>query len=77
MNFRAKTDSQNTPYLDERERQVLAMLSGIQYITRSEVQDRLGVSQATSIILLRGMLKRGVLRTEGKGKNLKYMRDNL
>ena len=65
---------ENALQLDGREKQVLAMLGNAGTITRAEVQDALGISQATAISLLRDMLNHGLLSTEGSGKNLKYKR---
>jgi ATP-dependent DNA helicase RecG len=65
---------ENTLQLDGREKQVLAMLGNAAVITRAQVQDALGISQATAISLLRDMLNNGLLSTEGSGKNLKYKR---
>ena len=65
---------ENALQLDGREKQVLAMLGNADAITRAQVQDALGISQATAISLLRDMLNQGLLSTEGNGKNLKYKR---
>ncbi|GHU81784.1 ATPase AAA [Clostridia bacterium] len=70
-NFQTES-SQN---LDGREKQVLSMLAISNQISRSEVQEKLGISQATAITLLRDMLKKELLITEGSGKNLKYKRN--
>jgi len=65
---------ENALQLDGREKQVLAMLGNTGAITRAQVQDALGISQATAISLLRDMLNQGLLSTEGSGKNLKCKR---
>ena len=62
----------NTLQLDGREKQVMGLLENTKHITRAQVQDALGISQATAISLLRDMLNKGLLFTEGSGKNLKY-----
>ncbi len=67
-NYKTESPSQ----LRERERHVLAMLGNTNVITRADVQGVLGVSQATAISLLRDMLHKGLLSTEGGGKNLRY-----
>lgn len=41
-------------------------------IVRTDVEKALGVSQATAILLLRGLVDDGVLIKKGKGKNLRY-----
>ena len=65
---------ENALQLDGREKQVLAMLGNASAVTRAQVQNALGISQATAISLLRDMLNNGLLSTEGSGKNLKYKR---
>ena len=65
---------ENALQLDGREKQVLSMFGNAEAIARAQVQDVLGISQATAILLLRGMLNKGLLSTEGGGKNLKYKR---
>jgi ATP-dependent DNA helicase RecG len=66
--------NETAAHLDGRERQVMLMLKESESITRAEVQNELGISQATAITLLRDMLKKELLTTEGGGKNLKYKR---
>ena len=41
-------------------------------IVRTDVEKALGVSQATAILLLRGLVDDGVLVKKGKGRNLRY-----
>jgi ATP-dependent DNA helicase RecG len=65
---------ENTLQLDEREKQVLDLFGNSVFITRAEVQATLGISQATAISLLKDMLNKELLFTDGKGKNLKYKR---
>jgi ATP-dependent DNA helicase RecG len=65
---------ENTFQLDNREKQVTNLFGNADFITRAEVQDALGISQATAISLLRDMLNKGLLSTEGSGKKLKYKR---
>jgi ATP-dependent DNA helicase RecG len=69
-NYRDETILQ----LDGREKQVMAMFAESQSITRAEVQETLGISQATAITLLRDMLNKGLIFTEGSGKKLRYKR---
>ncbi len=69
-NYRAAANQQ----LDGREMQVMEMFKGTYLATRGEVQDMLGISQATAISLLRNMLNKGLIATEGNGKNLRYKR---
>ncbi|MDR0220201.1 MAG: putative DNA binding domain-containing protein [Lachnospiraceae bacterium] len=73
-NINYKTE--DTLQLDGREKQVLNLFENKGFVTRAEVQAALGVSQATAISLLRGMLNKGLLATESSGKNLKYKRSS-
>lgn len=68
------TNKDNPVRLDSRQKQVLDMLENAEFITRENVQAKLGVSQATAISLLRNMLDNGLLATEGCGKKTKYKR---
>ncbi|GHU43717.1 ATPase AAA [Clostridia bacterium] len=67
--------NENAAHLGKRESQVMLMFEESGSITRSKVQYELGISQATAITLLRDMLKKDLLITEGNGKNLKYKRN--
>jgi ATP-dependent DNA helicase RecG len=59
-------------YRTEREKSVLAFFDRSEFITRHDVQQALGLSQATVITLLREMLKSGLIVKEGGGKNQRY-----
>ena len=41
-------------------------------IVRKDVENALGISQATAILLLRELVNDGLLVREGKTKNLRY-----
>jgi len=64
--------SASSPECSKRERQVLTLLADTVFITRKEVEQHLGISQATAITLLRGMTQKHFLETEGNGRNVKY-----
>lgn len=55
-----------------REEQVLRMLEETDSIARKDVQESLGISQATAILLLRNMTEEGILIQEGRGRFLRY-----
>ncbi|MDR0380491.1 MAG: putative DNA binding domain-containing protein [Oscillospiraceae bacterium] len=65
---------ESTLQLDGREEQVMKMFGSRDIITRVEVQEVLGISQATAIVLLRNMMHKGLLSTEGNGKKRRYKR---
>jgi len=58
--------------LSERERQVLRLFDKAGTITRKDVEQASGISQATAITLLREMVSKGLIKKFGGGKNLKY-----
>jgi ATP-dependent DNA helicase RecG len=55
-----------------REEKVIGLFEDQETIARKDVQDALGVSQATAILVLRDMVERGILVKESGGKYLKY-----
>ena len=57
---------------DEREAAVLKLFASRGTIVRRDVQDALGVSQATAILLLRKMTENGVLVRSGGGRRISY-----
>ncbi len=58
--------------LTQREKDVLRLFEHTDYIVRKDIEDRLGVSQATAILTLREMTSKGLLLRDGGGKNLRY-----
>lgn len=58
--------------LTQREKDVLRLFEHTDYIVRKDIEDALGVSQATAILTLREMTNKGLLLRDGGGKNLRY-----
>jgi ATP-dependent DNA helicase RecG len=58
--------------LTTREEKVISLFEDQETIARKDVQDTLGVSQATAILVLREMVERGILVKESGGKYLRY-----
>lgn len=58
--------------LTQREKDVLKLFEHTDYIVRKDIEDALGVSQATAILTLREMTGKGLLLRDGGGKNLRY-----
>ena len=54
------------------ENRILRFIEAIGYITRSDVDTLLNVSQSTSSRILRKMAEKGLIRQEGNGKMTKY-----
>ncbi|MBR2130916.1 MAG: putative DNA binding domain-containing protein [Oscillospiraceae bacterium] len=84
-NFRAEgQSSQNTgksggsTSMSKKESRVKAILELCRKqgsFVRTDVESALGISQATAILLLRELVDDGVLKKEGKGKNLRYLKN--
>jgi ATP-dependent DNA helicase RecG len=62
----------NSVPLTTREDKVISLFEDQDTIVRKDVQDALGVSQATAILVLREMVERGILVKESGGKYLRY-----
>lgn len=60
----------------ERTRAILALCHSNGSIARMDVENALGVSQATAIILLRELVDNGTLIRKGKGRSLRYYENN-
>lgn len=56
----------------EREEQVLNLFDKKDYIVRKDVEEAVGVSQATAIVLLREMTKKGFIIKSGGGRLIRY-----
>lgn len=54
------------------EQQIMELLTNKNFIRRSEVNEALGVSQATASRLLKQMIAKGRIEKYGRGKNTKY-----
>lgn len=58
--------------LSQRELQILTLLQRNKVVGRKEVELEVGISQATAVVTLRNMLKKGLIEKVGSGKNMKY-----
>ncbi len=56
------------------EQAVLALLDTEAFITRAILEEKLGIKPATATRLLRRMVDDGLLKTEGKARNIKYFK---
>lgn len=63
--------NENEPLLPA-EKQIMELLTNKNFIRRSEVNEALGVSQATASRLLKQMIAKGRIEKYGRGKNTKY-----
>ena len=62
----------NSCDINEREKKILSLFDEKKYIVRSDVESGTGCSQATAILELRELLKKGLLLKVGAGKDTKY-----
>lgn len=67
-----KANSSISGKKDARIATILKLCQDQGSIVRTDVEKSLGVSQATAILLLRGLVDDGVLVKKGKGRNLRY-----
>lgn len=67
-----KANSSISGKKDARIATILKLCQDQGSIVRTDVEKALGVSQATAILLLRGLVDDGVLVKKGKGRNLRY-----
>ncbi|MBE5802245.1 MAG: AAA family ATPase, partial [Clostridiales bacterium] len=67
-----KANSNTSGKKDARIATILKLCQDQGSIVRTDVEKALGVSQATAILLLRGLVDDGVLIKKGKGRNLRY-----
>lgn len=67
-----KANSNTSGKKDARIATILKLCQDQGSIVRTDVEKALGVSQATAILLLRGLVDDGVLVKKGKGRNLRY-----
>lgn len=58
--------------LNERERKLLDYIKNTGYITRKDYEKLMGVSERTARLDLGNLVKRGILKKVGKGKNTVY-----
>lgn len=62
----------NAARVAERERQLVALARERGALVRADVESALGVSQASAILILREILRKGLLVKLGAGKNSRY-----
>lgn len=67
-----KANGNTSEKKDARIATILKLCQDQGSIVRTDVEKSLGVSQATAILLLRGLVDDGVLVKKGKGRNLRY-----
>ncbi len=69
IGFRISAQSRR---LNERERKLLEYIKNTGYITRKDYEKLMGVSERTARLDLSNLVKRGILKKVGKGKNTIY-----
>ncbi len=71
-NLNTQTKAEKSTEKDEQA--VLALLDTEAFITRAILEEKLGIKPATATRLLRRMVDDGLLKTEGKARNIKYFK---
>lgn len=66
------TDEEVKKTVDDREEQILEYAQDHNSITRNDVADLLQVSPSTAVRLIRGLIKRNLLKRSGKARNTYY-----
>lgn len=61
--------------LSEQEKSIIDMIDQKKEIKRKDVEDLLGISQTMSGRMLRRLVDKGIIRTVGKGKRTRYLRN--
>ena len=78
MNFERntppETGTQGAMPAAEKQRVVLKLLDTRESVTRKEIETALNISQSTAVLLIRDMLKAGLLVRIGNGRNAHYQR---
>ena len=69
LSFKSTVQSRR---LNEREKKLLEYIKNTGYITRKDYEKLMGVSERTARLDLSNLVKRGILRKIGKGKNTIY-----
>lgn len=66
--------SETIDFLNDREKHVLRLLENSDSIIRKDVELALNISQQVSVLLLRNMVAKGLIKKVGTGKLVKYTR---
>ncbi len=66
------TDAEKEKRVDEREQQILEYAKNHNFLTKNDVVDLLAVSPSTATRLIRGLIKRGLLKCNGQARSTYY-----
>lgn len=73
-NLSSSFSSEQKDFLSTRENQVMQLIDQKGYIQRKDVELALEISQQTSVLLLRNLVEKGLVKKVGAGKLVKYTR---
>lgn len=65
-------DAEKEKRVDEREQQILEYAKNHNFLTKNDVVDLLAVSPSTATRLIRGLIKRGLLKCNGQARSTYY-----
>ena len=63
-----------SPFQMHRETEILQMVVRSGFVTRKNVQERLGISQSLAVKVLSAMVDKGLVRQIGKGRAVRYVK---
>lgn len=63
-----------SPFQMHRETEILQMVVRSGFVTRKNVQERLGISQSLAVKVLSAMVEKGLVRQIGKGRAVRYVK---
>ena len=63
-----------SPFQVHRETEILQMIVRSGFVTRKNVQERLGISQSLAVKVLSAMAEKGLVRQIGKGRAVRYVK---
>ena len=64
-------------YLNENEHSALSLLDNMDSIRRKDIEEKLNISQAMAVRVLKGLINKGTLQVVGNGKNTRYIKTEV
>jgi Fic family protein len=72
IGFAKETDEETQVFLNQDELKIMDFLATTGKLTSNDVQDVLGIAKRTSQLKLKGLLDKGLIKSEGKGPSTFY-----
>ena len=74
-NSQSKTESSNLAPFSAQEKLILELINEFGYIQNKDIREKLGLKATSTWNLLKTMTEKGIIRTVGSGRGLKYIRN--